>query len=96
MFGFDVRAAKVTWTVFLVALLLFVAYLVSSTLLVVVFAVFFSYLLYPLIELADRFRPKRISRTVSIGLSSPSASSFLRSRPMKTSSTLESRSKSCW
>ena len=35
-------------------------------------------------------------RTVSIGLSSPSASSFLRSRPMNTSSTLESRSKSCW
>ena len=66
MFGFDVRAAKVTWTVFLVALLLFVAYLVSSTLLVVAFAVFFSYLLYPLIELADRFRPKRVSRTVSI------------------------------
>ncbi|SEO00834.1 Predicted PurR-regulated permease PerM [Duganella sp. CF517] len=67
MFGFDVRAAKVTWTVFLVALLLFVAYLVSSTLLVVVFAVFFSYLLYPLVELADRFRPRRVSRTLSIG-----------------------------
>jgi predicted PurR-regulated permease PerM len=66
MFGFDVRAAKVTWTVFLVALLLFVAYLVSSTLLVVAFAVFFSYLLYPLIELTDRFRPRRVSRTVSI------------------------------
>lgn len=67
MFGFDVRAAKVTWTVFLVALLLFVAYLISSTLLVVVFAVFFSYLLYPLVELADRFRPRRVSRTLSIG-----------------------------
>nr|WP_315395496.1 AI-2E family transporter [uncultured Duganella sp.] len=67
MFGFDLRAAKAAWTVFLVALLLFVAYRVASTLLVVLFAVFFSYLLYPLIELAERFRPRRVPRAVSIG-----------------------------
>lgn len=68
MLGFDVRVARIVWTVFLVCLLLFVTYLISSTLLVVVFAVFFSYLLYPLVELAERVRPARVPRTVSIGI----------------------------
>ena len=68
MFGFDLRTAKITWTVFLVALLLFVAYLIRSTLLVVIFSIFFAYLLYPLVELADRYRPLRIPRTLVIVL----------------------------
>lgn len=68
MFGFDLRTAKIVWTIFLVALLLFIAYTISSTVLVVVFAIFFSYLIYPLIELAERFRPPRLPRTASIGL----------------------------
>ncbi|HAT33776.1 MAG TPA: AI-2E family transporter [Janthinobacterium sp.] len=68
MFGFDVRVAKIVWTVFLVSLLLFITYTISSTLLVVVFAIFFSYLLYPLVELLERVRPRRVPRTVSIAL----------------------------
>lgn len=68
MFGFDVRVAKIVWTVFLVSLLLFIVYITSSTLLAVVFAVFFSYLVYPLVELIERVRPPRVPRTVSIGL----------------------------
>ena len=68
MFGFDLRTAKITWTVFLVALLLFVAYLIRSTLLVVIFSIFFAYLLYPLVELADRYRPRRMPRTLVIVL----------------------------
>jgi predicted PurR-regulated permease PerM len=68
MLGFDVRVARIVWTVFLVCLLLFITYLISPTLLVVVFAVFFSYLLYPLVELAERVRPARVPRTVSIGI----------------------------
>jgi predicted PurR-regulated permease PerM len=68
MFGFDLRTAKITWTVFLVALLLFVAYLIRSTLLVVIFSIFFAYLLYPLVEIADRYRPRRMPRTAVIVL----------------------------
>ena len=68
MLGFDIRVAKIVWTVFLVAFLLFVTYMISSTLLVVVFSIFFSYLVYPLIQLVERYRPARMPRTASIAL----------------------------
>ncbi|WP_317201391.1 AI-2E family transporter [Janthinobacterium sp.] len=68
MLGFDVRVAKTVWTVFLVALLLFITYTISSTLLVLVFAVFFSYLLYPLVGLMERLLPRRVPRSAAIGL----------------------------
>ncbi|MET3134589.1 putative PurR-regulated permease PerM [Oxalobacteraceae bacterium GrIS 1.11] len=68
MLGFDVRVAKIVWTVFLVSLLLFITYTISSTLLTVVFAVFFSYLVYPLVDLLERFRPRRVPRAASIAL----------------------------
>lgn len=54
MFGFNLRVAKMVWTAFLIAFLLFLTYKVSSTLIVVVFAIFFSYLVYPLIGLLER------------------------------------------
>lgn len=69
MFGFDVRTARIVWTILLIALLVYIVYAVSTTLLVVVFAVFFfSYLIYPLIDLVDRIRPDRVPRTVSIAV----------------------------
>ncbi|HTD05760.1 AI-2E family transporter [Undibacterium sp.] len=68
MLGFDIRVAKIVWTVFLVAFLLFITYMISSTLLVVVFSIFFSYLVYPLIQMVERYRPARVPRTVSIAL----------------------------
>lgn len=68
MLGFDFRIAKIVWTVFLLALLLFVTYTIKATLLVVVFAIFFSYLVYPLVELLERHRPRRVPRTVSIAV----------------------------
>ena len=68
MLGFDTRVAKIVWTVFVFSLLLFIIYTVSSTLLVVIFAIFFSYLVYPLVELIDRHRPARVPRTVSIAI----------------------------
>jgi hypothetical protein len=57
MLGFDFRVARIVWTVFLVALLLYVTYTISATVLVLVFAVFFSYLVYPLVEQVERVRP---------------------------------------
>ena len=50
MLGFDPRAGKCVWTVFLFTLAALIVYKSASVLLVTVFAVFFSYLLYPLVE----------------------------------------------
>ena len=66
MLGFDIRVAKAAWTVALLALLFFVIYEIASTIMVVVFAIFFSYLVYPLISLLDRHGPRKIPRTASI------------------------------
>lgn len=68
MLGFDLRVARVVWTAFIVGLFLFLLYAARSTLLVVVLAIFFSYLIYPLIQVIERWRPQRMPRTVSIGL----------------------------
>ena len=68
MLGFDLRVARIVWTAFIVALLLFLLYAARSTLLVVTFAVFFSYLVHPLIQLVERRRPQRVPRTASIAL----------------------------
>ncbi len=68
MFGFDARVARIVWTCFLVALVLLITYSIRSTLLVVVFAIFFSYLLYPLVQLIERVKPRRFPRTGSIAL----------------------------
>ncbi len=68
MLGFDLRVARIVWTTFVVALLLFLLYAARSTLLVVTFAIFFSYLVYPLIKLVEHRRPQRVPRTVSIAI----------------------------
>lgn len=68
MLGFDLRVARIVWTTFVVALLLFLLYAARSTLLVVTFAIFFSYLVYPLITLVEHRRPQRVPRTVSIAI----------------------------
>jgi predicted PurR-regulated permease PerM len=66
MFGFDPPVAKKAWTVFLVALLLFIIYQVRLTLLVVIFAVFFAYLVHPLVQFVDRHTPPRVPRVAAI------------------------------
>lgn len=68
MLGLDVRVARIIWTVLFVLLLVFIAYTISATLLLVVFAIFFSYLVYPLVELFERTGPRRVPRTASIAL----------------------------
>jgi predicted PurR-regulated permease PerM len=65
---FDIRAARITWTVFLVALALFLIYSIRTTLLVMLCAVFFSYLLLPLVQRVDRQLPARVPRTAAIAL----------------------------
>lgn len=67
MLGVDLRTAKIVWTVFLVALTLFFAYSVRQALLVVTFAIFFSYLVYPAIAWAQKHAPPSVPRTALIG-----------------------------
>ncbi|MDB5907378.1 MAG: hypothetical protein JWP34_1492 [Massilia sp.] len=68
MLGLDARVARIVWTVLFVLLLVFIAYTISATLLLVVFAIFFSYLVYPLVELFERTGPRQLPRTASIAL----------------------------
>jgi len=67
MLGIDSRAARFAWTAALVCLLLYVIYLVRSTLLVFTLALLLAYLLYPLVNLLDRFLPGR-TRTPALAL----------------------------
>ncbi len=68
MLGIDRRAARCTWTAALVLLLLWLVYLIRSTLFVFVLAVLFAYLLAPLVNLLDRFLPGR-TRVPALALS---------------------------
>jgi predicted PurR-regulated permease PerM len=64
----DIRAARITWTVFLIALTVFLIYSIRTTLLVMLCAVFFAYLLLPLVQRVDRQLPARVPRTAAIAL----------------------------
>jgi len=68
MLGLDLRTARIVWTAAFMLVLMYAFYVTRSTLLVVVFAIFFSYLLYPMISLLDRTLPKKVPRVVSIAL----------------------------
>jgi predicted PurR-regulated permease PerM len=63
MLGLDSRSARAAWTIFLVALSLFVLYCIRRVLLVFVLAILFAYLLSPVVNLVDRFSSRRVSRT---------------------------------
>jgi len=66
MLGIEPRAARATWTVFLVALLLWLVYKLRRVLFVLFAAVLLAYLLAPLVNLLNRFTRRRLSRTVSL------------------------------
>lgn len=66
--GFDRRAACVTWTVFLITLLIFLVYQMRHALLLVIVAVFLSYMVSPLVDLVERRKPPHVSRGASVAL----------------------------
>jgi predicted PurR-regulated permease PerM len=68
MLGFDVRTARTTWTVALVVLALYATYSIRRTLFVFVLAVFFSYMLAPLVRRLRQHAPKRLSHTASTAI----------------------------
>jgi len=66
--GIDPRAARITWTVFLVALLLATAYALRETLAVFVIALLFAYLLMPLVGFVERITPRQISPRIALAI----------------------------
>src|SRR5579885_3497900 len=68
MLGIDGRAARFGWTLFLLALVILTAYAIRRTLMVFAVAVFLAYMLTPLVDLVDRYMPRRIPRTVALAI----------------------------
>jgi len=63
MLGIDRSAARITWTAAAILLVLWLVYLVRSTLFIFVLALLFAYLLSPLVDLLNRILPERRIRT---------------------------------
>jgi predicted PurR-regulated permease PerM len=59
MMLWDAKAARITFTVVIVAAILYGIYMIRRTLFVFLLAIFFAYMVYPLVLLLDRFRPRR-------------------------------------
>ncbi len=68
MLGIDPKAARITWTVFLLALLLAAAYAVRETLAVFVIALLFAYLLMPLVGFVERVTPRQVSPRIALAI----------------------------
>lgn len=66
MIGLDARAARITWTVIVIALALGVVYIVRKTLFVFALAVFLAYMIAPLVRRIDQRASKRVPRAVSV------------------------------
>jgi len=59
MIPWDAKAARITFTVMIVAAILYGVYMIRRTLFVFLLAIFFAYMVYPLVLLLERFRPRR-------------------------------------
>jgi predicted PurR-regulated permease PerM len=68
MLGIDGKAARAAWTVFLVALTLFLVYWIRETLVLFTIALFFAYMITPLVDVVYRYTPQRLSRAASIAI----------------------------
>src|SRR5579863_7922107 len=68
MLGIDRQALKITWTVFLFALIAASVYEVRRTLMIFVLALFFSHLLGPIVAFFERTMPARVPRVAILVL----------------------------
>ncbi len=66
MLGISPRAARITWTIFVIAALLVFLYAIRSTVLVFMTAMFFAYVLWPLVALTERHLPRWLGRTMAL------------------------------
>lgn len=68
LLGIDPKAARVAWTVFLLALLLATAFAVREIIAVFVIALLFAYLLAPLVGFVERITPRQVSARVALAI----------------------------
>ncbi len=68
MLGFDARAARAAWTIFVLALALATIYFIRRTLMIFVISLLVAYLLGPAVNLFERFLEKKFSRTASLAI----------------------------
>jgi len=66
MLGIDNRAARVMWTVLVIALLTWMCYTARQAILLFILAIFFAYLLAPLVEYLDSRTTRRVPRGLSL------------------------------
>ena len=66
MLGWNPRAARITWTVGIVAVAFYAVYTVRKTLLIFVLALFLAYMIAPLVNVIERYKWRRIPRGVSV------------------------------
>src|SRR4051794_15727732 len=66
MMGIDRRAFRISWTVFLFALALAVVWHIRATILVFAGAVFFAYMLSPVVGIVERFIKRRRGLALAI------------------------------
>ncbi len=65
MLGFNRSAAKIAWTVALVAVALLAVYAVRKTLFVFLLAIFFAYMVFPAVKRLSHYTPKRFSHSAA-------------------------------
>lgn len=68
MFGIDPKAARAAWSVFLVALVVAVVYLLHSTIAVFALALLFAYMLIPVVAFVKRYMPGKYSREIALAV----------------------------
>lgn len=68
MLGIDIKAARAVWTVFLFALVVATAYAIRETLVVFIVALFFAYMLAPVVEFVCARIPVRFSRIAALAI----------------------------
>ena len=68
MLGIERAAARYTWSAAIVLLVLYLVYLLRSTLFVFALALLFAYLLSPLVDLLDHAIPRKGTRTLALTL----------------------------
>ncbi|HEX4771742.1 MAG TPA: AI-2E family transporter [Bryobacteraceae bacterium] len=59
MLGIDERALRILWTIFLFGMLIALVYFLRSTLMIFALAIFFAYMLSPIVVFVERLLPKR-------------------------------------
>ncbi|MDX1981330.1 MAG: AI-2E family transporter [Bryobacteraceae bacterium] len=68
MLGIETKAVRYTWSVVVTLAAVAFLYQVRLALLIFVLAIFFAYMMAPVVSLIDRFHQGRISRSLTLGL----------------------------